>query len=328
MKSGKSHHEEEDEAFDDFGSKKDAIPSTNTKDGKNSDKASATRSKHSVTEQRRRSKINERFQILRELIPNSDQKRDTASFLWEVIEYVQYLQEKMQKYEGYQGWSSEPAKLMPWRNSHWRVQSLVGNPQTEKNDSVPGSTFPGRFDENNVTILPPMHTNPQIPVDSDLSRDVSCKLMDQQPELANKGMVMPMPLHSNMGVPIQGDGVFSHPLQRPVSDANISECAINGDATRHQEDLTIEGGTINISSVYSQGLLNTLTQALESAGVDLTQATVSVQVDLGKRANRGLTSGMSVSKDHIDPSDDQQVGRFQESNAGEVSDQVQKRQKI
>lgn len=29
-------------------------------DGKNNDKASATRSKHSVTEQRRRSKINER----------------------------------------------------------------------------------------------------------------------------------------------------------------------------------------------------------------------------------------------------------------------------
>lgn len=30
-------------------------------DGKSNDKASATRSKHSVTEQRRRSKINERF---------------------------------------------------------------------------------------------------------------------------------------------------------------------------------------------------------------------------------------------------------------------------
>lgn len=30
-------------------------------DGKNNNKASATRSKHSVTEQRRRSKINERF---------------------------------------------------------------------------------------------------------------------------------------------------------------------------------------------------------------------------------------------------------------------------
>jgi hypothetical protein len=53
-------------------------------DSKENDKASAIRSKHSVTEQRRRSKINERFQILRELIPNSEQKRDTASFLLEV----------------------------------------------------------------------------------------------------------------------------------------------------------------------------------------------------------------------------------------------------
>ncbi|KAL3620032.1 hypothetical protein CASFOL_034944 [Castilleja foliolosa] len=92
-----------------------------SKNGKNSDKANATRSKHSVTEQRRRSKINERFQILRELIPHSDQKRDTASFMNEVIQYVQYLQEKVQKYEGsYQPWSSEPTKLMPWGNGDKR----------------------------------------------------------------------------------------------------------------------------------------------------------------------------------------------------------------
>ncbi|KAH7861522.1 hypothetical protein Vadar_027349 [Vaccinium darrowii] len=56
-----------------------------------------------------------RFQLLRDLIPHSDQKRDTASFLLEVIDYVHYMQEKVQKYEGsYQGWVSEPAKLMPW----------------------------------------------------------------------------------------------------------------------------------------------------------------------------------------------------------------------
>lgn len=92
-----------------------------------------------------------RFQILRDLIPHTDQKRDTASFLLEVhfisrkpvylflclisilesfdlfvtvdvcmqvIQYVQYLQEKVQKHEGsYQPWSSEPTKLMPWVNS-------------------------------------------------------------------------------------------------------------------------------------------------------------------------------------------------------------------
>ncbi|CAL9111629.1 unnamed protein product, partial [Musa textilis] len=56
------------------------------------------RSKHSATEQRRRTKINDR-QILRELIPQSDQKRDKASFLLEVIEHIRFLQEKAQNYE-------------------------------------------------------------------------------------------------------------------------------------------------------------------------------------------------------------------------------------
>lgn len=80
---------------------------------------------------------------MRDLIPHSEQKRDTASFLLEVcicveelcirriqdalfiemsvffglqvIEYVQYLQERVNKHEGScQGWSAEPTKLMPW----------------------------------------------------------------------------------------------------------------------------------------------------------------------------------------------------------------------
>jgi hypothetical protein len=50
----------------------------------NDQKLNTPRSKHSATEQRRRSKINDRFQMLRQLIPNSDQKRDKASFLLEV----------------------------------------------------------------------------------------------------------------------------------------------------------------------------------------------------------------------------------------------------
>lgn len=43
-------------------------------------------------------------------------------------------------------------------------------------------------------------------------------------------------------------------------------------------------------------LLNTLTQALQSSGVDLSQASISVQIDLGKRANRGLPLGTSIAK--------------------------------
>lgn len=46
-------------------------------------------------------------------------------------------------------------------------------------------------------------------------------------------------------------------------------------------------------------LLNSLNEALQSAGVDLSQASVSVQIDLGNRANRGLSSGTPASKVHI-----------------------------
>ncbi|KAH1074340.1 hypothetical protein J1N35_026668 [Gossypium stocksii] len=300
MRRGKATQEEEE-----FGSKKtgpssfhtlsvNANTNTNTNtntninneaDGKDSDKAKAIRSKHSVTEQRRRSKINERFQILRDLIPNTDQKRDTASFLLEVIEYVQFLQEKVQKYEGsYQGWSSEPTKSMPWRNSHWRGQSFVDHPQAIKNDPGLGSTFSGKLDGNNINISPSMIASALDPSEADPIRD------NEQAELA---------------VPIQG----GYPLQRPVSEAQTTECLASNDTLNQQDDLAIEGGTISISSVYSQGLLNTLKQALQRTGLDLSQANISVQIDLGKRSNRGLTSSAK------------------ESANGEDSNPVQKRLK-
>ncbi|KAK9277234.1 hypothetical protein L1049_006773 [Liquidambar formosana] len=331
MKSGKGNLEEEEYDDEEFATKKEGPSSnSNSKDGKNNDqKANAMRSKHSVTEQRRRSKINERFQILRDLIPHSDQKRDTASFLLEVIEYVQYLQEKVQKSEGsYQGWSSEPTKLMPWRNSHWRVQGFVGHPQALKNGSGPGSTLSGKFDENNIAMIPTMLTNIQNPVEADPSKDAACKAMDQLPELANKAVLMPMPLQANTSTPVQSDGVLAHPLQRPVSDAQSTDCPIASNTLNQQEELIIEGGTISFSSVYSQGLLNTLTQALQNAGLDLSQASISVQIDLGKRANRGPTSGAFTAKDHENPPfTNPAIVHQRDTSSGEDSDQAQKRMK-
>ncbi|CAK7326422.1 unnamed protein product [Dovyalis caffra] len=323
---GNQNQEEEEYEEDEFGSRKDG-PSSNvttnndnsSKDGKISDKANAIRSKHSVTEQRRRSKINERFQILRDLIPHSDQKRDTASFLLEVIEYVQYLQEKVQKYEGpYQGWSPEPTKLMPWRNSHWRLQSFVGHPQAIKNGSGPGATFPGKLDDNNIALTPAMLPSTLNLVESD---HLACKVLEHQPELANKVTPLPMPAS------VRSDGLVAHPLQQPVSDAQSAECPITSDMLNQQE-LAIEAGTISISSVYSQELLNTLTQALQSTGVDLSQANISVQIDLGKRANRGLTSGTLTSKDPPNPEpSNQATTHFRDASGGEDSDQAQKRLK-
>ncbi|XP_044491991.1 transcription factor BIM2-like isoform X2 [Mangifera indica] len=277
-----------------------------------------------------------RFQILRGLIPHSDQKRDTASFLLEVIDHVQFLQEKVQKYEGtYQDWSSEPTKLMQWcydlglkflleslaslfsyiscfsisfaqkvqyplplylqevfkRNSHWLVQSFAGQPHA-KNGSDPGSIFPRKFDDS---VNPTMLTSSQNPLESDPSRDVACKI-DQQSELANKGISLPTSLQGNIPSAIRNDIMLVHPLHRSVSDAQSNECPTAGDIV-NQEELTVEGGTISISSVYSQGLLNSLTQALENAGLDLSQANISVQINLGKRSDRKLMSGTSIEKD-------------------------------
>ncbi|KAH9707820.1 transcription factor BIM2 [Citrus sinensis] len=314
MRTTKGNREEEEYEDDEFMSKKEAasnITNSNAKDGKNSDKASVIRSKHSVTEQRRRSKINERFQILREIIPHSDQKRDTASFLLEVIEYVQYLQEKVQKYE---------------RNSHWRVQNFATQPHAIKNGSGPGSMFPGKFDDNSISMSPTMLTSTQTPVESDPNRDIACKPMDRQPEVANKGISISMPLQGNLPAPARSDSVLLHPLQRPVSDAQSNECPATTDTMNQQEELTVEGGTINISSIYSQGLLNNLTQALESAGIDLSQANISVQIDLGKRANRGLMPEASVAKDlENPPSINQAMAKLRDVSSGEDSDHSQKR---
>ncbi|XP_071722451.1 transcription factor BIM2-like [Rutidosis leptorrhynchoides] len=336
----KVNHEDDEYDDDDFASKRNPSSaanntSTSIQDGKNIDKAYAIRSKHSVTEQRRRSKINERFQVLREIIPHSEQKRDTASFLLEVIEYVQYLQEKVQKYEGsFQGWGSEPMKLMPWRNSHWRAQNLVGPPpQAIKNGSGPGpTTYLAKHDENNLSIAPAMLASAQQVIESDPNRDSSSKAMDHHhPEFANKGLALPMPSmqQANIYAPTQFDGGIVHPQQRPViSDGQSAECQVSGESLNQHEELEIQGGTISISSVYSQGLLNNLTQALETAGVDLSHANVSVQIDLGKRANRGLASGASATKDAENPHlSNQTMTHLRAMSSGEGSDQAHKRLK-
>nr|GLL18784.1 transcription factor BIM3-like isoform X1 [Ipomoea trifida] len=83
----KSHHEGDEDDDMEFSSR--TLDGSLKVEGRHSDqKANTLRSKHSETEQRRRSKINERFQTLRDIIPENDQKRDKASFLLEVHFYT------------------------------------------------------------------------------------------------------------------------------------------------------------------------------------------------------------------------------------------------
>ncbi|KAL4297456.1 hypothetical protein GQ457_12G006290 [Hibiscus cannabinus] len=214
-------------------------------DGKNpaDQKANTPRSKHSATEQRRRSKINDRFQMLRGVIPNSDQKRDKASFLLEVIEYIQFLQEKVEKYEGaYQGWNHEPSKLMPRSNKERPTED-----HADQSRHIHGMSTPAL----RAVDLGPVMMNKAMPF----------LVSPPQPNLVTSAQSTPrLPSHA------ENNGAL--PVKKPK-----------------EKELTVEGGTISISSIYSQGLLNTLTQALQTSGVDLSHAGISVQIELGKQSS-------------------------------------------
>lgn len=333
IKSGRGSHDDEDDDEEDYvhSSKKS---NSSHKDGKNGDqKANTPRSKHSATEQRRRSKINDRFQILRDLIPQNDQKRDKASFLLEVIEYIQYLQEKVNRYDAsYRGWNQEPAKLTPWRNGHAPGESVAEHSQAMKSGSVPGLMFPGKFDDN-ILANHAMLSNTQNPLDPGLNTSVSYKAIDHHSEVANRSGSVPIALQPNMFTPT------AQPHQAPVCEEEnmasepqsqfwpirpcTTECPGTSDAMNEQDDLTVEGGTISLEGVYSQGLLNNLTQALQSSGVDLSQATISVQVDIGKRALRRLND--MASKDERNVSGNRTTAHSRAESSGEDSDQARKR---
>ncbi|KAL7190646.1 hypothetical protein ACSBR2_022846 [Camellia fascicularis] len=296
----KSHHEDEEEDDEELVRRTTDGSSQKVKvDGKTTNqKANSLRSKHSETEQRRRSKINERFQTLRDLIPQNDQRRDKASFLLEVIQYIQFLQEKLQLYEGpYQSWGQEPSKLIPWRNSVGPVESFIDQPELTRN---------GSGQEDNIVITPSMLTNAHNSVESDLEV-AAYKVMDHPPLAANQAIPTHIPLQSS----VLGD-VPTQPHQASVSDSEhlasqsqsqfwqsrpcTTESAVP--SYTHEQELKFESDEANISNAYSQGLLNTLTRALQSSGVDLSQASISVQLDVGKRANTALTATLFSEKDH------------------------------
>lgn len=98
-----------------------------------------------------------------------------------------------------------------------------------------------------------MQPGQQNPIEADHVRDAPCRPIDPQTELPNKAMGLPVPLQATIPVSMANDGAFSHTLHGPPSDAQSTECPSTADALNHQDELTIEGGTINISSVYSEG---------------------------------------------------------------------------
>ncbi|XP_072974300.1 transcription factor BIM2-like [Typha angustifolia] len=312
-RSSRGFDDDDDEEEEDFAGKEAPSSShkelTNKIDGtvSGSDQRPNTpRSKHSATEQRRRSKINDRFQILRELIPHSDQKRDKASFLLEVIEYIRFLQEKVPKHAS--GRNQDNAKLTPWKNSQSMGDDISDPARVIKTVSAPpGCLFSGRLHDNRIPSTPAVVSGAHSLTETDLLNGVSNRVLEPPPNFAN--VITPQPQAQWL---------------RPSS---VTDCTISNKILKEQGELTIDDGTISLSSSYSQELLTTLTVALRSSGVDLSRASMSVQINLGKRANSkscSATAATCIPKDCTNPgSTNQAVGH----SGGEQSPQVPKRRK-
>uniref|UniRef100_M1C9Y7 Transcription factor BIM1 n=1 Tax=Solanum tuberosum TaxID=4113 RepID=M1C9Y7_SOLTU len=348
--SAKNAQDDDDDDDEDFVIKKE--PQSHPRgslsvkvDGKGNDqKPNTPRSKHSAT-----------FQMLRGIIPNSDQKRDKASFLLEVIEYIHFLQEKVHKYEeSYQGWDNEPPKLQlviamlcssiyqqlaHLKSKCHRTSHGVSNlPQRIINGSAAALTYAGKFDESIMGISSANPINVQK-LEPNISSP-SLKENRQQPGLTNKPTTLPMhPNTFSFSGTSSTAALYSSKLtadtdklepksqsQFSLSRSHMTDYAIPN-ANPERQELPIESGTISISSAYSQGLLNTLTQALHSSGVDLTQANISVQIDLGKRANGRVNSSASTIKaDDVTPSN-QPIPKSRVTTTREEPDHAFKRRK-
>ncbi|KAK9669073.1 hypothetical protein RND81_13G107300 [Saponaria officinalis] len=325
LKSAKGSHPMEEEDEEDLSIKKESSSSQRGElqvkvDGKNSDqKANTPRSKHSATEQRRRCKINDRFQMLRELIPHNDQKRDKASFLLEVIEYIQFLQEKVNRYEGsYPGWNSEPAKLIPWTNNHGPSESFVDQPRILNGVTNPALTFSAKLDEKPTGVSLKIPRNTQAQAECSIPNSINFKTMDRQFEMATKAGPISSPVQADVYPSFGSSCAVAQPSSRspdggnaslpesPLWQSRTSGCEPSvADVKLNDQGLAFEGGSINISSIYSQGLLSTLTRALQTSGVDLSQASISVQVDIGKRASNRQSSPDTKAKSAEAPCNNQ-----------------------
>ncbi|KAK9822563.1 hypothetical protein WJX74_004772 [Apatococcus lobatus] len=99
--------------------------------------SSAYASRHQAAEQRRRTRINERLDRLRSVVPHAE-RANTASFLEEVIKYIQDLQKRIQELEASGAQSSNTAlgKLDAL------TASQTGFPQQHQDDMQPHTAHP------------------------------------------------------------------------------------------------------------------------------------------------------------------------------------------
>uniref|UniRef100_A0A0D3F9Y9 BHLH domain-containing protein n=1 Tax=Oryza barthii TaxID=65489 RepID=A0A0D3F9Y9_9ORYZ len=241
---------------------------------------STPRSKHSATEQRRRTKINDR-QASRGLkyFVNSCHtliRRETK-----LLSFRRFLQEKVQKYEEADPERNhEDSKSMPWAKVYYR--SCWRN--TKNTSQVQGEDLsPSTQDMNNEQYGP---------------KHISAA----QPALFNTQSVTSTTTsssHMATGTP-QNLEKNSTPSNQPpwLSMSTMRQESEPGNKMPNKhEKQTLHDENHSISSAYSQGLFNRLTEALKKSGLDPSQANIAVEINLAKRARDNTSDNSKINED-------------------------------
>lgn len=146
------------------------------------------------------------------------------------------------------------------RNNQKAVESYADQSLGMNTGSAPALMFSANFDEKKIPISPATPGNTQHPVESDLSAATA---------LTNKAMASPVaPLQQNYFPPVRSGSMAAqlplrlrsdvdHTASQPQTQLCITRsCTSNETAASSklkEQELTIENGTINISTAYSQG---------------------------------------------------------------------------
>ncbi|XP_028792610.1 transcription factor BIM2-like [Neltuma alba] len=172
----------------------------------------------------------------------------------------------------------------------------------------------GSGHENNSTVPPSLPLNAQNTIESDLSPTVIHKA--GHPGLASDAVPLGMQMRLDMFDLAVSSGVPTQHLHEAVSNTQNTPshtqphvCLgepkegaydFRNNTLKDQDELTFESESVTISrgkslcSGVSFSILDNFVQALRSSGVDLSEASFSVQIDVGRRS----IAPTSSSKDH------------------------------
>ncbi|KAL5207261.1 hypothetical protein ABZP36_031696 [Zizania latifolia] len=250
-----------------------------------------------------------RLEILRELLPHGDQKRDKASFLSEVIEHIRLLQEKVQKYETADPERNhEGSKSMPWAKvyyrSCWRNTQNISQVQGGELSPSTHGMNKEQYGSKPISVAPPAPFNTQSITSTTASSSqatgtphnwtknitpsnqppwMSMSTMHQESESGNRM------LHKNKRQAVHRD---KHSLSSAYSQGCVPEPFVTSRIKLAQ----YVTNRIQFQLSICNRLFNRLTEALKKSGVDPSQANISVEINMGKQEREDTSDNSKVNE--------------------------------